>query len=119
MFKRILAAVIMVGTLAGCATSKYVVADVTRFHTLPSSVAGKTFAIAAVSPDQEQSLAFRQFADVINGRLTAMGMNQYQGSAGPQGADYVINLHYGVTGPTPDVRTYGGYGRGWYGPRFG
>jgi hypothetical protein len=119
MIKRILAAAMMLGVLAGCATSKYVVADVTRFHTLSAGLSGRTFAIVAVSPDQEQSIAFHNFADVINGRLTAMGMNQYQGNAGPQAADYVINLHYGVTGPTPDVRTRGGYGRGWYGPQFG
>lgn len=115
--KRIFAALFVLGltaSLAGCATTKTVVADVTRFHTLGAGVQGKTFAIVAVDPEQERSLAFHNFGDAINARLSAIGMQQYTGNAGPTAADYVVTLQYAVTGPTPDVRT-----RGWYGPRFG
>ncbi len=120
MIKQIFAAAVMLVALAGCSTSRVVVSDVTRFHTLaaPAGLQGKTFAIASVSPEQQQSISFRNFADTINARLTAMGMTQYTGGNGPSGADYVVNLHYGVTGPTPDVR--GEWGpRDWYGPQFG
>src|ERR1700704_3690535 len=85
MIKRIALTTAALLALAGCASPKYVVSDVTRYHTLgtPSgeSFAGKTFAIVAVSPEQEQSIAFRQFGDQINNRLTNLGMHQFQGSA--------------------------------------
>ena len=106
MIKRIALTATALLALAGCASPKYVVSDVTRYHTLgtPSgeSFSGRTFAIVAVSPDQEQSIAFRQFGDQINNRLTSLGMHQFQGSA-PTGADYVVTLDYDVRGPTTDV----------------
>ena len=121
MFKKILAAALMFGALAGCSTSKVIVSDVTRFHTMaaPSEFRGRTFAIAALDGDQQQSIAFRSFADKINAELTNLGMTQYTGGNGPAGADYVINLHYGVTGPTPDVRAEYMGGPAWYGPHYG
>ena len=84
----------------------------------PSEFRGRTFAIAALDSDQQQSIAFRSFADKVNAELTNLGMIQYTGSNGPAGADYVINLHYGVTGPTADVRTEW-LGPSWYGPHYG
>jgi hypothetical protein len=120
MMKQVFAAAMMIGLLAGCSTSKIIVSDVTRFHTVsaPSEFQGRTFAIAAVNAEQQQSIAFHSFADKINAQLSAIGMTQYTGSNGPAGADYVINLHYGVTGPTPDVRAEWA-GPNWYGPHYG
>lgn len=135
MIKRLVAALVVLVAVAACASPKYVVSDVTRFHTLGGasgeSFAGKTFAIVALNPDQEESIAFRQFGDQLNARLSNLGMRQFQGSA-PSGADYVVTLDYGVLGPTPDVRTRGsslsfgfgynnyrrpwGYGFGWQDP---
>lgn len=109
--KCIVAATAVLLALGACASPKYVVSDVTRFHILgvPSgeNFSGKTFAIVAVNPDQEQSIAFRQLGDLINARLSSLGMRQYSGSA-PTGADYIATLDYDVLGPTPDVRTRGG-----------
>lgn len=129
MFKQLFTASAVLVALAACASPRYVVSDVTRYHTLsPSSenYTGKTFAIIAVSPEQEQSIAFRQFGDQMNARLSSLGMRQFQGSA-PTGADYIVTLDYDVLGPTPDVRTQGGgfamgFGyanRPWGGPGFG
>ncbi len=120
MIKQVFAAAMMIGVLAGCSTSKVIVSDVTRFHTMAtaSEFRGKTFAIAALDADQQQSIAFRAFADKINAELTTMGMTQYTGSNGPAAADYVVNLHYGVTGPTADVRAEW-MGPTWYGPHYG
>ncbi len=108
MIKRIVAATAVLMALAGCATPKYVVSDVTRFHTLANAPSGQTFAIVAVSPEQEQSIAFRQFGDLINTRLSNLGLKQYSGNAGPGAADYVVTLNYDILGPTPDVRSRGG-----------
>ena len=110
MFKRILTASVALLGVAACTSPRYVVSDVTRFHTLApagESFSGKTFAIVAVSPEQEQSIAFRQFGAQINARLSSLGMNQFQGST-PSAADYVVTLDYDVLGPSPDVSTSGG-----------
>ena len=108
MIKRIFAAAAVLLALSACASPKYVVSDVTRFHTIGAPFSGQTFAIVAVGPEQEQSIAFHQFGDLINTRLSALGMKQYGGNAGPAAADYVVTLQYDVSGPTPDVRSRGG-----------
>lgn len=105
MFRRLFAAAAVLLALSACASPKYVVSDVTRFHTLSAPVSGQTFAIVALSPDQEQSIAFRQYGDLINARLSALGLKQFSGSA-PTGADYVVTLDYQVLGPTVDVETH-------------
>ncbi len=108
-------------TLASCASPRYVTSDVTRFHTLPAAPSGQTFAITALDKDQEQSLAYRQFADQLLAKLTGFGLRQFTGEAGKP--DLVVTLKYEVDGPSPDVRSRGtgvnlgfGYGfgrRGW------
>ena len=124
MIKRIIVATAVLLTLGACAGPQYVVSDVTRFHTLGAAPSGQTFAIVAVGPEQEQSIAFRQFGDLINARLSALGMKQYSGSSGPAAADYVVTLNYEVLGPTPDVRSRtshfsAGFGHGHFGRPFG
>jgi len=129
MFKRLIAAAAVLLALSACASQKYVVSDVTRFHTLSGPVSGQTFAIVALSPDQEQSIAYRQYGDLINARLSSLGMKQYTGS-GPGGADYVVTLDYQVLGPTADVVSsgpstfsfglgYSNWGRPGFGYRYG
>ncbi len=107
MFKRIFAAAALMLALSACAGPRYVVSDVTRFHMMGGALSGQTFAIVAVGPEQEQSIAFRQFGDLINARLSALGMKQFSGSA-PTGADYVVTLEYDSQGPTPDIQSRGG-----------
>ncbi len=124
MIKRILVAVFLVGALSACAGTKYVVSDVTRFHTLAASNSGKTFAIVASDEEQEQSLAFKQYADQLNAKLSALGLRQYSGGNGPNEADYVVTLKYGVTGPSPDVEGrnsnfHMSFGYGYYNRPFG
>ncbi|MBL8631442.1 MAG: DUF4136 domain-containing protein [Rhodospirillaceae bacterium] len=108
--------------LAACVSPKYVTSDVTRFHTLPASPSGQTFAITALNRDQEQSLEYRQYADLVNAKLTALGLKQFTGGTGK--ADYVVTLNYDVDGPSPDVRSRAsnvsvgfGYGTGYWGRR--
>lgn len=126
MMKRLFAAAIAIAALAGCVSPKYVTSDVTRFHTLPSAPSGQSFVIATVDPEQGQSLAYRQYADMVTGKLVSMGLKPFGGPT--EGADYVVTLRYAVRGPTPDVESrsdsnltfglgYGGWGRhgGWGG----
>ncbi len=124
MIKRLVVAVFLVGALSACASTKYVVSDVTRFHTLQNQNSGQTFAIVAADDEQQQSLAFKQYADQLNTKLSALGLRQYTGSTGPAEADYVVTLKYSVAGPSPDVEGRGsnfsvGFGYGHYGRPFG
>lgn len=120
MLRTLFAALIAVVALAGCSTSKYVVSDITRFHAIGEAPQGKTFAIVALDEDQESSFAFRQFGDLINQRLSDLGMRQYTGGNGPTAADYVVTLRYAVSGPSADVRTrWSGFGRMSFGYGYG
>lgn len=119
MLIRLFAAAAAGLVLAACVGPRYVTSDVTRFHTLPAVAGGATFAIVAADKDQEQSLAFRQYADLLNANLTQVGLRQFTGEAGKP--DYVVTLKYGVDGPSPDIRSrnvsvgvgYGYWGRHW------
>ncbi|MEQ9448789.1 MAG: DUF4136 domain-containing protein, partial [Rhodospirillaceae bacterium] len=92
MIKQIAAAIFVVGALSACASTKYVVSDVTRFHTISGAPSGKTFAIVAANDEQKESLAFQQYADALNAKLTQLGLRQYEGTKGPAEADYVVTL---------------------------
>ena len=89
--------------LSACVGPRYVTSDVTRFHTLPAAPSGQSFAITALDKEQEQSLEFKQYADLVNAKLSALGLKQSSG--GPSKADYVVTLKYSVEGPSPDVRS--------------
>jgi hypothetical protein len=123
--KRLFVAAVAIVALAGCVSPKYVTSDVTRFHTLPSAPSGQSFVIATIDPEQGQSLAYHQYADMVTAKLVSMGLKPFAGPT--EGADFVVTLRYDVRGPTPDVETrysnwsfglgYGGWGRhaGWAG----
>jgi len=103
MVRSIVVALVAAVALSACISPRYVTSDVTRFHTLPAAPSGQTFAIVALDKEQEQSLEFKQYADLINARLSALGLKQ--AAAGPAKADYVVTLKYAVEGPSPDVRS--------------
>lgn len=120
MLRTLFAAAVALVALAGCASPKFVTSDVTRYHALTESPQGKTFAIVALDEDQESSFAFKQFGDLMNQRLSALGLKQYTGSNGPTNADYVVTLRYAVYGPSADVRTrWSGFGRPGFGFGYG
>ncbi len=111
MLRTLFAAGIALLALAGCASPKFVTSDITRYHSLTESPQGRTFAIVALDEDQESSFAFKQFGDLMNQRLSALGLKQNTRGGGPANADYVVTLRYAVYGPTADVRTrYSGFG---------
>lgn len=117
MFIRSIVFAVAAFALTACVNPRYVTSDVTRFHTLPPSASGQTFAITALDKEQEQSLEFKQYADQLNSKLSSLGLKQSTG--GPSRADYVVTLKYSIDGPTPDIRSrsnvsFGfGYGSGY------
>ncbi|HCX13721.1 MAG TPA: hypothetical protein DGZ24_00230 [Rhodospirillaceae bacterium] len=124
MIKRLVVAVFILVALSACASTQYVVSDVTRFHTMSGQPSGQSFAIVAADDEQRQSLAFKQYASQLNTRLSALGLQQYSGLNGPVEADYVVTLKYSVAGPSPDVEGRRGsfsmsFGYGHYGRPFG
>lgn len=86
------AALVAVSALTGCADSFR--ANVTRFHnTLPPPEQGASFAIRADDPKNDGSLEFAHYADLVAGRLTALG---YSRAADPASARLVVRLGYDV-----------------------
>ena len=119
MFKKLFAAALTVFALAACVSPKYVVSDVTRFHTLPAAPTGQTFVIATLNTEQSQSLAYRKYADEVSAKLQTLGLRPATGPT--TSADFVVTLQYSVRGPTPDIESRNGswgFGIG-YGHRHG
>lgn len=116
--RQALAAGLVVFGLAACASPKYVVSDVTRHHSLPRAPSGETFAVVAAEENQDESLAFGAYADLISQRLSGLGLRTFNGeSATP---DIVVTLSWEIEGPSPDVKSRNsgfGYGFG-FGNRY-
>lgn len=104
MFKKFVAAAITAFALAACVSPKYVVSDVSRFHTLPATPSGQTFVIATLNTEQSESLAYRKYADTVSAKLQSLGL---RAAATGAPADYVVTLQYDVRGPTPDIESRG------------
>lgn len=77
--------------LAGCGPGM-VSSNVLRFHTLPDHPEGRSF---AVLPDdgQKGSLEFRSYAELVGGRLKALG---WRPAASPAEAEVVVQMAYSV-----------------------
>lgn len=109
---RVLAAVIVSFTMAACVSPKYVVSDITRHHSLPRSPSGETFAIVAVDDEQEESLAFDAYSDIVSQRLSGLGLRQFGGEGAAP--DIVVTLKWSVEGPSPDIKSRNsGFGYGF------
>lgn len=112
--KQMLAATLVVFGLAACASPKYVVSDVTRHHSLPRAPSGETFAVVPVEEDQDESLAFSAYADLISQRLSGLGLRSFN-SESPN-PDLVVTLSWDIEGPSPDIKSRNsgfGYGFGF------
>lgn len=114
MIRQALAAALVVIGLAACASPKYVVSDVTRHHSLPRAPSGETFAVVAMEEDQDESLAFGAYADLISQRLSGLGLRPFEGESTTP--DMVVTLSWEIEGPSPDVKSRNsgfGYGFGF------
>jgi len=96
----------------GCAQSFN--AKVSRFQAMPAPQ-GQSFAIKAADPARDGGLEFAQYANIVAGKLTALGYSQ---AANPAQASFVVSLDYGVDGGKEKIRTVPGssfsrYGSCW------
>ena len=126
ILKNIVTACVVATGLAACASPKYVVSDVTRHHSLPRAPSGETFAVVASEDNQDESLAFDAYANVIEQHLSRLGLRPFGGQASTP--DLVVTLTWSIEGPSPDVKSRGdgfgynlgyGYGRRHFGYGFG
>ncbi|WP_142849267.1 DUF4136 domain-containing protein [Telmatospirillum sp. J64-1] len=120
MFRHLFVVAALVLGLAACGP-RMVTSDVTRFHALPTAqVAGQSFTIMPVG-EQQGSLEFQTYAEMVAAQLEAQGMLPVAPGTGQ--ADYVVTLDYGQGGQRTHISSqpfYGsaGYGfgsRSWYG----
>jgi hypothetical protein len=101
--RQVFTAAVVVFGLAACASPKYVVSDVTRHHSLAGAPSGQSFAVVASEGDQDESLAFDAYADIISDRLRGLGMRAFDGQT--SAPDYVVTLKWSVEGPSPDIKS--------------
>ncbi len=77
-------------TLSACATPFR--ADVQRFEALPDTT-GQSFAVVAGDPDLAGGLEFRQYANLVEQRMSALG---YQIADDPAAAQLIVSFDYDV-----------------------
>ena len=101
--------------LSGCAST--ISSDVIAFHAWPATLSDKSF-VFAPTPQQESSLEYRNYAQLIGNELLRLGFTDGQESAGKTPA-LTVRFYYGVrtgtlvvTEPVYDPYFYGPYG-GW------
>lgn len=102
--------------LASC-TNK-ITSEVTRFHTL-AAPAGETVRIVPKDADKQNSLEFKEYAQMIGDQLGAVGFRPAEPGATP---DLEVRIDYEVGEGQEMTRRYGGYpGYGHFGGygRFG
>ncbi len=116
--RQLLLAVVATFGLAACASPKYVVSDVTRHHDVAATPSGQTFAVVAAEAEQDESLAFKAYSDLVSERLSGIGYRKFDGQS--QSPGIVATLKWSVEGPSPDVKSRStGYGYGFgYRSRF-
>jgi Domain of unknown function (DUF4136) len=108
--------------LNACATG--LPTQVSRFQALPPP-AGQTYFIVPADA-RDGGIEFNQYAGLVSSHLAAQG---FRPAAGPNSADYLVTLEYGVDQGRTEVRTspgfgysglgYGGLGYRPYFSRFG
>ncbi|OZI32827.1 hypothetical protein CEG14_18235 [Bordetella genomosp. 1] len=107
--------------LSGCATPT-VAARVTSFQQWPGDASGQTYRFAEVDPVQANNLEYQSYRDMVRAGVGATGLVEAQ-AKGP--ARFTVTFEYGVAQTQVMVRRaydpyfYGGYGGGYYGPRWG
>lgn len=117
----LLAKVGAVLALAGCAAT--VPARVTTFQQWPTDAVGATWKFSS-SREQEDSLEYRQYADLVRSALSPLGIVEAK-SADP--ARFAVTMSYGVEpiqlrverGYDPFYSPWGPYGYGGFGGRRG
>ncbi len=88
VLKTVMTVCVVTMGLAACASPKYVVSDVTRHHSLPRAPSGETFAVVASEDNQDESLAFNAYADIVERQLSSLSLrpnwrrNLFPGSGG-------------------------------------
>lgn len=103
--KKLVLTFILAVFLSGCIAN--VRSDVTRFHTLGTNTAQKTFVVVPYD-DQEGSLEFKTYAAVVAEKLSAFG---YQLADSWENADYAVFFQYGIDNGTTVVSSNPIYGQ--------
>ncbi|ANN77294.1 DUF4136 domain-containing protein [Bordetella flabilis] len=116
-----LLALLIVGVLAGCATTQSVSARVTSFQQWPPDSTGQRYRFTYADPSQQNNLEYQSFEDMVRSGISPTGLVEAQAG---QPARFDVSFKYGVTQTQTMVRRpydpyfYGGYGPGFYGGRY-
>jgi len=100
-------ALVLAVLLGACSTTPRVQTEVTAFHTLQEAPTGKTFAMVPI-PDQEGSLEWRNYANLVSRRLTNKGLVRVDYASE---ADLAVFLTYVIDGGRTTVSSVPVYGQ--------
>lgn len=107
------AAVLLIG-LAACASPFR--ADVSRFQSQLPAPSGQTFAVVADDPKMAGGIEFGQYADLVTRHMAVQG---YSLAAGPETADLLVRLDYGVDNGRERIRSSGFSHSPYFSPWYG
>lgn len=91
--------------LSACGTK--VETEVTAFHTLPQAPAGKSFVMLPYK-NQEGSLEWRSYANLVSRQLQKYGLVQWQGQGNP---DLAVFMSYAIDSGRTSVSAVPMYGK--------
>lgn len=113
--KRAFGCLLLLLLLAAC--QDRLVADVTRFYTLPPPPYNQTFAILP-EQGQEGDLEFQHVANLVSGALASYGFRPVPVDAKPP-PDFLVFTHYGPLGARTRVIDWGpAFGPYWRRPYY-
>lgn len=87
---RILSISLLAVALAGCSV---VQTETVRFHDLPKSVSGRTFAVVPLADAQAASLEFRSYKGAIESRMRSIGFAPVEDESR---AEFLVFINYSV-----------------------
>lgn len=102
MMKKLMLIATIALALSACAQ-----VNVTAFHTLPESLAGKTFEMVP-GEKQQGSLEWKAYAEMVASKLEAKGLRQV---AAQSDADYGVFVFYWIDGGATTVSAVPTYGQ--------
>ncbi|ARP90175.1 hypothetical protein CAL14_07630 [Bordetella genomosp. 9] len=116
------ALLLILGMVAGCATTESVSARVTSFQQWPADATGQPYRFVLHDPGQNNNLEYQNFQDMVRAGIGSTGLVEAKPG---QPARFDVSFTYGTTQTQVNVRQpydpyfYGGFGPGYYGRPWG
>jgi len=99
--KRFFSLMISILFFTNCTSTKYLISDVTKYHSMDRIIEDKTFVIKSEKLEGGETLAFDYYSETIEEYLEDMGWRRL--SERNQNTDFIVILNWSVDGPISDI----------------